>query len=164
MSQLSPLTHRTSIRFCTQSYERIKREGGAAGILSQGHLNRHCRSIGRHLLLSIAFQIRAAGCSQRPSSAAIHCCAHSRKPSVIVCICCTPATIARVGSTLSRRWSDLRDTITLWGGELKDRKMYPHTLHNLFNFYLTYIFQLTSEHITIDSQRYHFEFQKSDLI
>lgn len=44
MCQLSPLTHRTSIRFCTQSCERIKRTE-CRRVLSQGRLNPHCRSI-----------------------------------------------------------------------------------------------------------------------
>lgn len=89
LRQLSPLTHRTSIRFCTQSCGENKKEGAAAGAppgtsQSASPIDR------RRLLLPIAFQIRArsAVLKDLSDSESVASCAACVKPFVIAHICC----------------------------------------------------------------------------
>lgn len=87
MCQLSPLTHRTSIRFCTQSCRRIKRRGCRGDTLgtSQSALPIDRRTFSSTYCLP---DLRGRGCVLKGLFDGIHLFARLRKPFVIAYICC----------------------------------------------------------------------------
>lgn len=129
MRQLSPLTHRTSIRFCTQSCGRIKRKGGAPRgyslrDVSIGIADRSPTSSSTYCLPDP----RAAGYSQRllrPEFIASHACAsHLLLLTFVVRL---PSVARGILSELTRRhWTEVPrlDTIKLSVGELKSQVKY----------------------------------------
>lgn len=143
MRQLSRLTHRTSIRFCTQSCERIKRvdcRWYSLRDVSIGIADRSPTSSSTYCLpdprgwpfSKITFR-------------GIRCFAHSRKPFVVARICCTSPIIASGNGSLrltlnnSPRYNKVFQSFRIKRERVrkkKDRKEVPQYCYLLNHIYL----------------------------